>query len=64
MKWVQYVKLYLTTKSLRATIEEATSEPIVKADKANDMSFIRRHMHDALQTGYLSKRIHALTGSL
>lgn len=40
MKWVQDVKLYLTTKSPIATIEEAMDELVGKANKANDMIFI------------------------
>ncbi|KAM1936672.1 hypothetical protein ACFX15_013914 [Malus domestica] len=51
LKWVQDVKLHLITKSLRATIKESTDDKLVdKAQKATYMIFIRRHIHDALQT--------------
>ncbi|KAM1262435.1 hypothetical protein ACFX2G_028170 [Malus domestica] len=52
LKWVQDVKLHLTAKSLRATIEEPIDDPIDEAQKATTMIFIRRHIHDALQTEY------------
>ncbi|KAM2844849.1 hypothetical protein COP1_027363 [Malus domestica] len=54
LKWVQDVKLHLTTKNLCPTIEEATDEPIGEVEKATAMIFIRRHIHDALQTEYLA----------
>ncbi|KAM1400606.1 hypothetical protein ACFX2F_027864 [Malus domestica] len=55
LKWVQNVKLHLTTKNLRPAIEEATTEPVGEAEKATAMIFIRRHIHDALQTEYLAE---------
>ncbi|KAM2791763.1 hypothetical protein PS2_003514 [Malus domestica] len=61
LKWVQDVKLHLTAKNLRPAIEEATTEPVGEAEKATAMIFIRRHIHDALQTGYLAEEDpHAL----
>ena len=53
LKWIQDVKLHLTAKNLRPAIEEATGEPIGETEKATTMIFIRRHIHDALQTEYL-----------
>ncbi|XP_070676512.1 uncharacterized protein [Malus domestica] len=54
LKWVQDVKLYLTAKGIRATIEALIADkPVDKAQKATAMIFIRRHIHDALQTEYL-----------
>ncbi|KAM2667963.1 hypothetical protein EV2_019589 [Malus domestica] len=55
LKWVQDVKLHLTTKNLRPVIEEATYEPVGEAKKATAMIFIQRHIHDALQTEYLAE---------
>ncbi|XP_068309662.1 uncharacterized protein [Pyrus communis] len=55
LKWVQDVKLHLTTKNLRLTIEEKTDNPIGEAEKATVMVFIQRHIHDALQTEYLAE---------
>ncbi|KAM1492152.1 hypothetical protein ACFXTH_024199 [Malus domestica] len=55
LKWVQDVKLHLTAKNLRSAIEEATDKPVGEAEKATAMIFIRRHIHDALQTEYLAK---------
>lgn len=55
IKWVQDVKLHLTIKSLRATIEEATDELVGEANKAIAMIFIRRNIHDALEIKYLAK---------
>ena len=55
LKWVQDVKLHLTAKNLRPAIEEATDEPVGEAEKATAMIFIRRHIHDALQTKYLAQ---------
>ncbi|XP_070665104.1 uncharacterized protein [Malus domestica] len=56
LKWVQDMKLHLTVKSLRATIEELINdEPVNEAQKATAMIFIRRHIHDALQTEYLAE---------
>ncbi|KAM1059667.1 hypothetical protein ACFX2B_024171 [Malus domestica] len=57
MKWVQDVKFHLTAKSLKATIEEPTDDALVnEGQKATAMIFIRRHVHDALQTKYLAKK--------
>ncbi|XP_070660631.1 uncharacterized protein [Malus domestica] len=55
LKWVQDVKLHLTAKNLRSAIEEETDNPVSKAEKATDMIFIRRHIHNALQTEYLAE---------
>ena len=52
LKWVQDVKLHLTAKSPRATIEV---EMDIVVDKVTAMIFIQRHMHDVLQTEYLTK---------
>ncbi|XP_068329594.1 uncharacterized protein [Pyrus communis] len=54
LKWVQDVKLHLTTKGIRATIKASTYDKLVdEAKKANAMIFIQRYIHDALQTDYL-----------
>lgn len=50
LKWVQDVKLHLTVKSFKATIEEAIDVPVGEGDKATDMIFTQTHMHDSLQT--------------
>ncbi|KAM2711816.1 hypothetical protein EV1_031897 [Malus domestica] len=56
LKWVQEVKLHLTAKSLRTTIEEPIDdEPVDEAQKATAIIFTRRHIHDALQTEYLAE---------
>ncbi|KAM2394258.1 hypothetical protein ACFX1X_037518 [Malus domestica] len=55
LKWVQDVKLHLTAKNLHPAIEEATDKPVGEAEKATAMIFIRRHIHDALQTEYLAE---------
>ena len=56
LKWVQDVKLHLIVKSLRATIKEPINdEPVDEAQKATVMIFIRRHIHDALQTEYFAE---------
>ncbi|KAM1926378.1 hypothetical protein ACFX13_033551 [Malus domestica] len=56
LKWVQDVKLYLTAKGIRATIETPIADELVdEAQKATVMIFIRRHIHDALQTEYLAE---------
>ncbi|KAM2577486.1 hypothetical protein TB2_003142 [Malus domestica] len=55
LKWVQDVRLHLTAKSLQATIEEPTDDPVDEAQKVTAMIFIRRHIHDALQTEYLAE---------
>ncbi|XP_068304371.1 uncharacterized protein [Pyrus communis] len=55
LKWVQDVKLHLTTKNLHPTIEEKTDNPVGEVEKSIAMIFIRRHIHDALQTEYLAE---------
>ncbi|KAM2239362.1 hypothetical protein ACFXTI_008921 [Malus domestica] len=56
LKWVQDVKLHLTAKGIRSTIETPiTDKPVDEAQKATTMIFIRRHIHDALQTKYLAE---------
>ncbi|XP_070669112.1 uncharacterized protein [Malus domestica] len=55
LKWVQDVKLHLTEKNLCTAIKEAMDETIGEAEKATAMIFIRRHIHNALQTEYLVK---------
>ncbi|XP_068329747.1 uncharacterized protein [Pyrus communis] len=55
LKWVQDVKLNLTTKSLKATIEEPIDdEHVNEAQKVTAMFFIRRYIHDAFKTEYLT----------
>ena len=49
LKWVQDMKLHLTAKGIRATIEAPIDDKSVdEAQKANATIFIRRHIHDAL----------------
>ncbi|XP_070672500.1 uncharacterized protein [Malus domestica] len=56
LKWVQDMKLHLTAKGIRATIEAPIADKLVdEAQKATAMIFIRRHIHDALQTEYLAE---------
>ncbi|KAM1331592.1 hypothetical protein ACFX2H_043745 [Malus domestica] len=56
LKWVQDVKLHLTAKGIRATIEASVYNKLVdKAQKATAMIFIRRHIHDALRTEYFAE---------
>ena len=56
LKWVQDVKLHLTAKCIRAAIEtHIADKPVDEAQKATAMIFIRRHIHDALQTEYLAE---------
>ncbi|XP_070669116.1 uncharacterized protein [Malus domestica] len=56
LKWVQDMKLHLTTKGIRATVEESIDDnPIDEVEKATAMIFIRRHVHDVLQTEYLAE---------
>ena len=55
LKWVQDVKLHLTTKNLRPPIEDKTDNLVGKAEKDTAMIFIQRHIHDALQTEYLAE---------
>ncbi|KAM1306223.1 hypothetical protein ACFXTH_008545 [Malus domestica] len=46
----------VTTKGIRATIKAPINDkPIDKAQKATAMIFIRKHIHDALQTKYLTE---------
>ncbi|CAN6691576.1 unnamed protein product [Malus baccata var. baccata] len=54
-KWVQDVKLHLTTKNLRTAIKDETNNPVGEAEKVTTMIFIRRHIHNALQTEYLAE---------
>ncbi|KAB2610756.1 hypothetical protein D8674_018788 [Pyrus ussuriensis x Pyrus communis] len=49
LKWVQDLKLHLTAKNLRPTIEDETDNLVHEAKKATAMIFIQRHIHDALQ---------------
>ncbi|KAM2523742.1 hypothetical protein PS1_030534 [Malus domestica] len=53
LKWVQDVKLYLTAKNLRIAIEDEMDNPIGEAKKVTTMIFIRKHIHDAVQTEYI-----------
>ncbi|KAB2602277.1 hypothetical protein D8674_003282 [Pyrus ussuriensis x Pyrus communis] len=55
LKWVQDVKLHLTAKNLRPAIEKEMDNLVGEDEKATAMIFIRRHIHDALQTEYLAK---------
>ena len=55
LKSVQDVKLHLIAKNLLPVIKEARDEPVCEAEKATAMIFIRRHIHDALQTEYLAE---------
>ncbi|KAM1363473.1 hypothetical protein PS1_028705 [Malus domestica] len=55
LKWVQDVKLHLTTKNLHPAIEEEIDNPVGEDKKATAMIFIRRHIHVALQTEYLAE---------
>ncbi|KAM1366042.1 hypothetical protein ACFX2F_044382 [Malus domestica] len=56
LKWVQDVKLHLTTNGISAIMEACTDDKHVdEAQKATTMIFIRRHIHDALQTEYLAE---------
>ncbi|XP_068337710.1 uncharacterized protein [Pyrus communis] len=54
LKWVQDVKLHLIVKNLHPAIEDKMDNLVGEAKKANAMIFIRRHIHDALQTEYLA----------
>ena len=48
------MKVHLTTKGIRATIEAPiVDKPVNEAQQANAIIFIRRHIYDALQTEYL-----------
>ncbi|KAM1643581.1 hypothetical protein EV2_013691 [Malus domestica] len=54
LKWVQDMKLYLTAKGIRATIEALIDDkPVDEAQKTIAMIFILRHIYDALQIEYL-----------
>ncbi|KAM1610039.1 hypothetical protein ACFXTN_020484 [Malus domestica] len=65
LKWVQDVKLHLTAKNLRPVIEDETDNLVSEAEKATAMIFIRKHIHNTLQTEYLLlRRIHEHYGSL
>ncbi|KAM2958285.1 hypothetical protein FF2_025167 [Malus domestica] len=55
LQWVQDVKLHLTVKNLRPTIKDETDNPVGEAKKVTAMIFIRRHIHDTLQTKYLAE---------
>ncbi|XP_048447483.1 uncharacterized protein LOC125480565 [Pyrus x bretschneideri] len=56
VKLVQEMKLHLTAKGTRATIEASANNKLIdEAQKAIAMIFIRRHIHDALQTKYLTE---------
>ncbi|KAM2062283.1 hypothetical protein ACFX1Q_047286 [Malus domestica] len=55
LKWVKDVKVHLTAKNLHPTIEDEMNNHIGEAKKAISMIFIRRHIHDTLQTEYLAK---------
>ncbi|XP_070662240.1 uncharacterized protein [Malus domestica] len=56
LKWVQDVKLHLTTKGIKATFEAPTNDkPVDEAQKATTIIFIRRHIHNALQTEYFTE---------
>ncbi|XP_068329742.1 uncharacterized protein [Pyrus communis] len=55
LKWVQGMKLHLTAKNLHPAIKEEIDNPIGEVEKATVMIFIRRHIHDALQTEYLAE---------
>ena len=55
LKRVQDVKHHLTAKNLRPAIEDETDNPVGEAKKATVMIFIRKHIHDALQTEYLAE---------
>ncbi|KAB2621933.1 hypothetical protein D8674_024115 [Pyrus ussuriensis x Pyrus communis] len=64
LKWVQDVKLHLTTKNLRLAIEDEMDNPVGEAEKAIAMIFIRRHIHDALQTETSSCLKQDITGNI
>lgn len=61
---MQDVKIHLTAKSVKATIDEATNEPVGEADKATAMIFLEGicTMHCRLNT--LQKKIHTHSSSL
>ena len=49
------MKLHLPAKNLSPAIEDETDNPVGEAEKATAMIFIRRHIHDVLQTEYLAE---------
>ena len=53
LKWTQDVKLHLTAKNMRTTIN--ADNVATEAVKATAMIFIRKHMEEALQTEYLAE---------
>jgi len=53
LKWVQDMKLHLTAKRLRATIEP--DNEMEESDKITAMIFIRRHVPDIIQMEYHAK---------
>ncbi|KAM1264007.1 hypothetical protein ACFX15_033419 [Malus domestica] len=55
LKWVQDVKFYHTVNNLHPAIEDETNSSVGEAEKAIAMIFIRRHIHDVLQTEYLAE---------
>ena len=55
LKLVQDVKFHLTAKNLHPAIEDETDNLVGEVEKAIAMIFIRRHIHDALQTEYLAE---------
>ncbi|XP_068309912.1 uncharacterized protein [Pyrus communis] len=55
LKWVQDVKLHLTAKNLHPAIGDERDNPVGEVKKSTAMIFIRRHIHDALQTEYLAE---------
>ncbi|XP_068320803.1 uncharacterized protein [Pyrus communis] len=55
LKWVPDMKLHLTAKNLRPTIENEMDNTVGEAKKATAIIFIRRYIHDALQIEYFAK---------
>ena len=49
------MKLHLTAKNLCPAIEDEMDNLVGEVEKATAMIFIRRHIHDALQTEYLAE---------
>ena len=49
------MKLHPTAKNLFPAIEDEMDNPVGEAEKAIAMIFIRRHIHNALQTEYLDE---------
>lgn len=52
-KWTQDVKLHLTTKKMRSTIN--ANNIAAEVLKATAMIFIRKHIEEALQVEYRSR---------